>query len=308
MDFESLGDILKRTDTTRLTGGSALSSHTLSQRTTRIENRQCQACGQIFPAEIHSVRIGEQVRQFGGRVCPQCQEERDRREAEQERAKLELEQADVRRRWRRTCGIPPLFESKVFENFRRKLQAKAFDAAKDFADKFPLDDPFGFPSLVLYSLPPRYGVGKTHLAVAVAQRIIDRWQGDPNGAICPVLFVTETDLLLRIRATYHLRGQEREWHEREEEAYAELERKRLLILDDVGKEQPADPRFVQRVYFHVVDGRYRRGMPILMTSNLGMAQLEEHMGAAVVDRLVEMTGGKIVELKGQSYRRTRGLA
>ncbi|MFQ5925609.1 MAG: ATP-binding protein [Dehalococcoidia bacterium] len=247
-----------------------------------------------------------QVRELGPKVCPGCQEEQERRVAEEEKARLDLDRARLRGRWRNSCGIPPRFQAKVFENFERRLQPKAFDAARKFAEEFPLEGSTGSPSLVLYSLPPGYGQGKTHLACAVCHRIIDRWQGDPEDAVCPVLFVTETDLLLRIRATYHLRELEREWHEREEEVYAELKSKMLLILDDVGKEQPADPRFMQRVYFHVLDGRYQRGLPILMTSNLGIDDLEVHMGAAVVDRLVEMTGGKIVQLKGESYRRRKG--
>ena len=116
-------------------------------------------------------------------------------------------------------------------------------------------------------------------------------------------FVTETDMLLRIRATYNVREWEKAWHERDEEVYRELKSRQLLILDDVGKEQPVDPRFVQRVYFQVINGRYERGLPLVITSNIGPRQLHEHIGRYPADRVVEMTQGKVVELKGVSYRR-----
>lgn len=234
--------------------------------------------------------------------CPSCEEAEEAKRAAQEEARLQLQQAKVRRQWREACGIQRKFQISTFESFERKLQPAAFNAAQKFAETYPLENPFGFPSLILYSVPPTYGVGKTHLASAVAHRIIDRWHGDPERAVCPVLFTTEPELLLRIQVTYNLRELEREWHEREEEVFADLKGKMLLILDDVGTERRTDPRFVQRIYFHVINGRYERELPVLITSNLGMRELEAHMGERVVERLLEMCQGRKVELKGKSFR------
>ena len=275
-----------------------------------MEDRQCPDCGETFPARIALINLGEGEREFPPSRCPTCWEEHDRELAEREKAALEQDRAEARENWRRTCGIEPLFQLKNFGNFERELQPRAFKTATEFAENFPLDGAFGWPSLMLYSLPgpPDHpergaGLGKTHLACAIAHRIIDRRAGDPGDTACPVRFVTETDMLLRIRATFNLREWEKAWHEREEEVYRDLKNRQLLILDDVGKEQPADPRFVQRVYYQVLNGRYGRGLPLVITSNIGPRQLHEYIGPYSADRVVEMTQGKVVELKGVSYRR-----
>ena len=310
--FQRVGEVLKKTDHTQATEDSRSLTQSL-ERTIRVKERQCLDCGETFPAEVVVINGTGGEREFAPSRCPTCWEKHDREMAQREKAELEQERAEMKERWHRTCGIQPLFQVKNFDNFERKLQPRAFKAAMDFAENFPLNGAFGYPSLILYSLPgasdhPERGVGlgKTHLASSIAYRIIERWEGDPSDA-CPVTFVTETDMLLRIRATYNLREWEKQWHEREEEVYRELKSRHLLILDDVGKEQPIDPRFVQRVYFQVIDGRYTRGLPLLITANIGPQRLHDHIGQWAADRLVEMTDGKILELRGESYRR-RGRA
>jgi DNA replication protein DnaC len=210
--------------------------------------------------------------------------------------------AKQRREWRTQCGIPPLFQAKTFDTFEQKSQGQTFRLAKKYADGFPLGkSPRGYPSLILYSAHPCYGVGKTHLLSSVGHRILDRWQGETTS--CPILFTTETDLLLRIRATYNISHAEAIWHEKEQDVYEKLETVDLLLFDDVGKEQPQDSRFTQRVYFNVIDGRYHRNLPIVLTSNLDLNQMADYIGMAATDRLIEMAEKNIIELRGDSYRR-----
>lgn len=275
-------------------------SNQSSQGQSKTESRVCRSCNQQFEAAPYPVRIGNNVYQLYGRECPTCEQKREREEEDTARAQQQLEIARQRREWReRDCGIPALFQVKTFEDFERKLQLKAFKLAEKFADEFPLaSSPVGYRSLLLYSSHPQYGVGKTHLICAIAHRILDRWQGEPP--VCPVIFTTETDILLRIRSTYNVNP-----YEREEDIFAKLKGSRLLILDDVGKEQPQDPKFTRRVYFHIIDGRYQRGLPMVLTSNLNPEHLDEYIGGAATDRLVEMTAGQLIQLKGESYRRRK---
>jgi DNA replication protein DnaC len=111
---------------------------------------------------------------------------------------------------------------------------------------------------------------------------------------------------LRIRATYNVNHIEGIWHEKEKDVFDSLETVPLLLFDDVGKEQPQDSRFTQRVYYNVIDGRYHRDLPMVLTSNLDMAELAGYIGEASVDRLVEMAKGQIVEMRGESYRKRAG--
>lgn len=263
--------------------------------------RTCPSCGNEYEAVIQILRIGNFVKEYGAWICPVCQEKKDKEAADQAEAERLMAIASVRRQWRESCGIPWSFMGKTFENFDRKRQLTAYNRALRFADEFPIGSrPSGTKSLLLYSVHPLFGVGKTHLTAAIAHRILDRWHGETD--VCPLYFTTETDVLLRIRSTYNLRADQVGWHEREEDIFNQLKSRPLLVLDDVGKEQPQDARFTQRVYFHIIDGRYQRGYPIVITSNMDLGQLADHIGGAATDRLVEMTGGQIVEFKGESYR------
>jgi DNA replication protein DnaC len=235
-------------------------------------------------------------RELGGRYCPGCQAKRISIEEQEEKQVALIASGATRHRWRKTCGIPFHFIDKDFDTFEKARQVSAYNLSVKYADKFPVDkSTVGYPSLLMYS--KIFGVGKTHLATSIGHRILGR-------STClegtnPIMFITETDIMLRIRATYN-----RDYVGDSEQAiYGSLKGKALLILDDVGKEQPQDSKFMQRVYFHVIDGRYQRRLPMVITSNLDMEEIFDHVGGASADRIFEMTQGNIVELKGKSYRR-----
>ena len=275
----------------------------MAETKTRIEKRICGDCHKEFEATIYIIAIGEKEQEIGGTLCKKCQVEREEKQKENERIAQEMQISSQRKRWRIECGIPPLFQNKDFSTFDSHLQKDAFEKAKKYAQEFPLEKSSqGYPSLLFYSIPPCYGIGKTHLLASIAHSILGKWHGGIAG--CPILFTTETDLLLRIRATYDSRG-DNLWHEKEYDIFKELETVKLLLFDDIGKEQPQDSRFTQRVYFNVIDGRYHSNLPIVMTSNLNLKQMAEYMGEASVDRLLEMAKGNIIEMKGESYRRKK---
>jgi len=161
---------------------------------------------------------------------------------------------------------------------------------------------------MLYSGEP--GVGKTTLMACMASHIFETWQGKPGGARCPVKFESGPGLTRRIRATWNL-PDEGPRHEREEDVYKELSGVPLLMLDDVGKEQPRSYRFTQEMYWFIVDERVKAGLPLVLNSRLPMTgkdSLEDLMGKDTVDRLYGMCQGDIVEIEAQSYRRLKGIA
>lgn len=92
--------------------------------------------------------------------------------------------------------------------------------------------------------------------------------------------------------------------ETDEAIYTQLENVRLLIIDDVGKRVPRDLNFIQQVWYRIIDGRYRKEKPVVLTTNLLPVDMEMHIGGASADRLTEMVGVKgFVAMKGESYRR-----
>jgi DNA replication protein DnaC len=232
-----------------------------------------------------------------------------------EEAKRILEIANKRRHWRMTCGIPPLFMNKGFGTYDKKREGnikKTYDKCLAYAEGFPLEyhdyiieTQQPYPSMVLFS--DNWGVGKSHLVCSIAHKIIDRWSGED--IMCPVKFVSEPDLYREFYRAFDKKPQGGEPRLTEDDIILSLVNPSLLILDDVGKETRSDPRFVQRILFSVIEGRYKKLKPIVLTSNLVPDSLKDYLGGednqASFERLWEMCGGAFWQIKGESYRRVK---
>jgi len=199
-------------------------------------------------------------------------------------------------------GIPPKFQTETFSSFDKGWQDKALTFCKKYAEDFPVDKrPTEYPSLYLWSAKS-WGVGKTHLSCAIANRIFERWNGGDRG--CPrIYFVSEPDLFRQIQATYSYNSEEKRERESEDDILKRLTYCALLVLDDVGKERRGDPRFIQRTLFGLIDGRYKLQLPVVLTANVNADGLKSHLEGASFDRFFEMIEGKSVCMDGESYRR-----
>lgn len=264
--------------------------------------KKCKRCGKDYtPRQAHFSGV---VVEFGAGCCPDCEtierQEEDERIIQAEKDSI----AKKREQWRRTCGIQIRFQTARFEYFDKRVDVSILRVYKDlmeYAKTFSVANPRDNKSYVVIST---WGLGKTFLASAVAHAILDKV--DVNTNRCPVYVVTEPDLFRRIRACYN-KTDFGEKHETEEDVFKQLTSVPLLVLDDVGKEEVSDPRFVQRVLFGLIDGRYQRMLPMIITANGDLDGLNAHMGGdrgncAAFDRLTEMTGNLFHEMKGQSYR------
>ena len=268
-----------------------------------IVKKKCLSCGADYESKTFIV-LGIHLN-FNHGYCPACEHKQAVKWKAKEAANRLAEIARKRRQWRNSCGIPVLFANKGFGTFEQERQPFAYKECLNYAEKFPLGNTVGFLSLLLLS-SGLWGVGKTHLVCSIAHHILNRWNGEEIS--CPILFTTEPDLFRRIQATYNTPREEKVWRENENDVYNHLIRVPLLILDDIGKEERADPRFVQRILFTIIDGRYRAQLPVVLTTNSSPEELCAHLGGergneASYDRLVEMSGGRFIQLKGESYRR-----
>lgn len=269
---------------------------------THSEQLECETCHEKFTGEVTVYNFGGRERKVYPHECPECKAKREEQERLQEEEERKQKMATLKERWRKSCGVPLWMLDKTFENFEADLQKAAYKQAFNYANQLSLDDPIGYPSLILYS--EGNGVGKTHLAIAIVNKAIDSWNGNPDRSACPLRFESGPGLIRRIRATYNI-GIDAH-HEREEDVYNQLRGVRLLILDDVGKEKPSE--HTREVYFYIIDERYKAGLPVVVTSNLpldGQLSLSDLMGVSTVDRLIGMSRGKVIELKGKSYRQLR---
>lgn len=183
------------------------------------------------------------------------------------------------------------FLERTFSNYLTpdERTAKAKETAMRYAQNF---DNMGQKKNGLFILGD-IGVGKTHLAAAIANDLIQRGR--------PVICMTMIDMLARIKATYDKREIS------EGEILRVYETVPLLIIDDMGKEPPTDWG-VSKIYT-IINARYEGYKPTIVTSNYTDTELEKRLtpqngddmtARATVDRLREMCEALVME--GQSWR------
>jgi DNA replication protein DnaC len=112
-----------------------------------------------------------------------------------------------------------------------------------------------------------YGCGKTHLAAAVANFAVDLG--------VPTLFITVPDLLDSLRFTYQ--SAEVTFEER----FEEIRRADLLILDDFGTQ--SGTQWAQEKLFQIVNYRYTNHLPLVVTTNLSMQDIDERIRSRLMD-------------------------
>ena len=154
-------------------------------------------------------------------------------------------------------------------------------AMKEYAETFSKATETG------YCIYGRAGNGKSHLAAALVNRLIQRG--------FTAVFIEVPDLFSRIKATYGAEGTGSE-----DKIMAALGKCDLLVLDDAGAEKPTE--WVQEKFFQIINTRYKKFLPVVITTNTkDMAGLEDIIGFRAYDRVLEMC----VPLKnsGESYRR-----
>lgn len=164
----------------------------------------------------------------------------------------------------------------TFEAFDESLQPKPYQKARGFTGEHG-------ENLILYGA--RYGTGKTHLAAAVLNRHVN--QGG-TGRFCEV-----PALLRRLRGTFSPDARESE-----SRVFREIQGAGLLVLDDVGKEKWSE--WGEQTLYDIIDHRYVRELPIVITTNLSPGELGKAIGPACLSRLSER--GTFVELEGEDYR------
>jgi DNA replication protein DnaC len=131
-----------------------------------------------------------------------------------------------------------------------------------------------------------YGCGKTHLVAAIANFAISMG--------VPTLFVTVPDLLDLLRFTYQDEGVTFEHR------FDEIRQAGLLILDDFGTQNATS--WAKEKLFQIVNYRYINKLPLVVTTNLYMQDIEERIRSRLEDpELVTK-----VSILASDYRNPKG--
>lgn len=177
---------------------------------------------------------------------------------------------------------------------KHETQVKAKEIAKNYILNFDKEH-----SLVLSGNP---GLGKTHLAYAIAKGV--RKMRDTDGNHYKTMFIKSTDLLQKIRSTYHS-----ESTLTEERILKLIDKVDLLVLDDVGSEyikknDDGSETWATDILYKVAD--MRLGKALVVTTNYNESSLVDKFGnngPRVVDRLLD--NAERHRLEGDSFRKNR---
>ena len=177
------------------------------------------------------------------------------------------------RRLKEARGIRTL--ERTFDSFDASRQPKAFRMCKDYLGKYQTGD-----SLLMIGT---YGTGKTHLATAIANALLE------DGV--PALYDTWAGHLQRLKDEF-ANGERRH--------LALMKKVDVLILDDLGKDKLTE--WNNEVLFEVINYRYEHRKPVVITTNATPRELEER-NPAVYSRLCEMC--ELVTMTGRDYRKEK---
>lgn len=260
---ESIGRVM-----TRIVNTSACSEET--------EGYTCEHCNKYIAAitvEVPQLRIKN-------KILPTCECVVEREEAKIREAQNFAKKREIEKLFS-ISNLGERFSKSTFESFLdRNGSETAYKVAVKYVKAFK---EWNGESLLLWGEP---GNGKTHLAAAIVNEL------SKKGYI--VVFQSVPELLQRIRSTFNSENKENETQIMR--ALLECD---LLILDDIGAEKTTE--WVEEKLFNIIDGRYRKELPTLYTSNLEPKELKNQVGKRSYDRMVETS--LTVKNKAASYRR-----
>jgi len=187
-------------------------------------------------------------------------------------------QCDFWREAQQENAVKSRYQQRTFETFEvTDDNREAYELCRKYADEFNRNTTRG----LLLAGP--LGTGKTHLAVAIHRAVLRK-------GIASV-FVNMPNLVNELLQAFKS-GEE-------SAPYLATLEKKLVIIDDLGTERLRD--WIQEQVYRLINERYERMLPLIITTNCGVKELEEHIGGPTFDRLAEMC--KVVLVAGKNWRR-----
>jgi DNA replication protein DnaC len=282
---------MERIDNLLPDAGKAMSGSSTNKRrapaeTLRLDDKICPHCGLGLQAEWVEFppalqrKYGKPGEWYYHPCTPECEKKNDQREWEHMRRDARV--ATLRKR----SGLSKRMRGYTFANFKPYLSPSAARAAEKVENYIKSWEENRESGRGLYFCGG-VGTGKTHLAVAVMNELMQRKR-------VPSLFVTVPEFLDNLREAYMIPGRDLdEWMEAVKNA-------ELLVLDDLGAEKP-NP-WVRERLFVIVNHRYREALPTLFTSNIGPRDLATQLGERTASRIIAMCDW--ISIEGEDYRET----
>ena len=210
---------------------------------------------------------------------------------------MEVQWLDAREKvileYQRYIGLRKRQCTQRFENFNTTSGNEvAFNTAKKLAETTSKGTGSGKGVLLVGGV----GAGKTHLAAAVVNHVLDNLQiskerlqaADPDSITCThywdkiprIKFSSVALILDDIRRTYDHKSNS------SQDVLWEYATAKLLILDDMGTEKLSE--WASEQLFILIDHRYCQLLPTVITTNLPPTKLKLVIGDRIFDRVREM--------------------
>ena len=202
-------------------------------------------------------------------TCPTCDLEIEAEQRENSEASAEMRRALERLRLVNS-GMPEMNYDRTYKMIAvtdGRVRAVA-EKVKAYCETLEGQIEKG-RNLVMYGNP---GAGKTMLACIVLRHLLINLGGTGK-------YYTQSRFVSRLKATM-----DRNADETEDQAFEELSRLDLVVVDEVGRGSSSD--WEKSVLFRLIDERYQRHCkPTILCTNLTKAELEAFLGDAAIDRL-----------------------
>jgi DNA replication protein DnaC len=282
--MEPIKDLLP--DAGKAMSGSSASRKNAAGPALRLDDKICPHCGQDLEAEFFEFppalqrKYGKPGEWYYHPCTPECEKKNERREWELMRRDARV--ASLKER----SGLSKRMRSYTLANFRPTISPSASRARMRVDEYLENWEENREAGKGLYFCGD-VGAGKTHLAVALMNELIQRKR-------VPSLLVTVPELLDNLRGAYNDPGRDLdEW-------MAAVQNADFLVLDDLGSERATD--WVRERIFVIVNHRYREALPTVFTSNIGPKDLAEQLGERTASRIIAMCDW--ISLEGDDYRET----
>lgn len=200
---------------------------------------------------------------------------------EEERRRKERKAMEIVQKLRSRSLMDDKFRDQTFDMFRTtKDNERALKLCRRYAD--------GFDQMLERNQGLLFwgdvGTGKTFSAACIANALLDRR--------IPVVMTSFVKLLESVQG----------FKEDEEKLMDQLNRAKLLIIDDLGAERGTE--FALEKVYNIIDSRYRARLPMILTTNLDledMKRVTDIRYSRIYDRIFEVCYP--VKFTGPSFRK-----
>lgn len=157
------------------------------------------------------------------------------------------------------------FSLKYYEGAARSTMGEILNSCRAYAEQFQPHS----PSLLMMG---DTGLGKTHLSLAIAARVMERGYS--------AMYASSPDLFRKLQNEYYGKG------EPGADTMEALISAQLIILDDLGSE--IANQFNTSALYNIVNSRLNANRPTIINTNLTPKELEGRYGARIASRLMTM--------------------